>query len=334
MKVLIFILAGLLFNGRLFGKPNFPNICDVVNQPHFEQGFELKFKPTMCGDIIPRPCAQIEYYVPKYFIEVVNNAKETFFGDLPGVKTQLHQTRASLPFAAEDDHDSYSFQAHTISIPFSQWVLAELPCGGSAADTFCFSSMSEHYGSHWSSGSGDLFQPKFLAWSVSPKACLVAGAATSVIGERLVPTGSDAPMCSFPLGWLTRYPPSLQPVCTGWGIHFPRSGAVVSSDPTTASLVIASRIRSLGAEILHGISISNDEKWQMMLPQKSGFFREGENIGMLGLKSVGEMGRTTGNFRNYLYGIWQKQSCTKDIAWVVSTKVWIQGLKAACSSWR
>lgn len=250
------------------------------------------------------------------------------------MQSQLGSTRAQAPFATEDDQESYAFHAHTLRIPFSQWAFDELPCGGGAPDLFCFSTMSEHLGSNWSTGAADLFQPKFLAWSTTPKTCLLAGAATSLIGERLVPAGSDSSICSVPLEGLPRYPPSLQPVCTGWGIHFPRSGVVTSSDQNTASLVIASRIRSIGAEVLQGVSITSDEKWQMILPQQSACFREGENIGFLGIKGVGEIGRLTGNFRNYLYAVWQKKRCVRDIPWIVFIRTWLQGIKSACAAWR
>ena len=310
----------------------FPNICSVVNTPYFDQSMELTYHQSMCGHPVPRPCIHFSYYVPKYFIEVVGNPKETFFGALPGVKVQMQFLPPGLPFAAEDDFESYSYHAHTINIPFAQWAFNELPCGDALPDVFCFSAMSEHLGSHWRTGAADLWQPAFQAWALSPQTCLVKGAITSATGGSVGGVGASSPLCSFAIDWLARYPPSAQPVCTGWGIHFPRTGTVTSSDQTTASLVIASRIRSIGAEVFQSVFISPDEKWQMISPQASSCFREGQNIGILAMKGVNELGRLKGNFNNYLYAVWQRTSCTRDVPWLVTTKLWINGLKAVCKA--
>jgi len=314
--------------------PMLPTICDVVNAPMFREGLELHQTPTSCGWPVPRPCVHFSYYVPKYFIEVVSNAKETFFTKLPGVQLQLKLTKPTAPFGAEDDMESYSFHAHTINIPFAQWAFDELPCGQALPDVFCFSTMSEHLGANWSTGLADTWQPNHKLWALSPKACLLKGAAMSITGEHSASTGGDSSMCSFNMEWLPKYPPSTQPVCTGWGIHFPRTGTVTSSDQTTASLVVASRIRSIGAEVLRGVSISPDEKWQMIRPQTSGCFREGQNIAYLRVKGVNELGRLSGNFKNYLYAIWQRTSCTRDVPWVATTQIWLQALQATCKAWR
>lgn len=311
----------------------FPNICTVVDSPYFLQNLEMTYHIIPCGGPIPRPCVEFSYYVPKYFIEVVSNAKETFFGALPGVRAQLTLTPPSLPFGAEDDSESYSFHAHTLNIPFGQ-VFDGLACGNALPDMFCFSAMSEHLGSNWKTGAADLWQPEFLAWSIAPKACLIKGAAMSAFGNTSMGGGGDSSMCSFNMSWLPKFPPSNQPICTGWGIHFPRTGTVTSSDQLTASLVVASRIRSIGAEVLKGISISPDEKWQMILPQASASFREGQNIALLQIRGVNELGRFRGTFKNYLYAIWQRTGCVRELPWLASTKVWLSTLQSVCKGWK
>lgn len=333
LKKLVILFWGL-FGPVVEAAPGFPTICDVVNTPTFLQSLEMIQSPAICPGPIPRPCVQFSYYVPKYFVEVVSEAKETFFGKLPGVRTQLLTVLPSLPFAAEDDSEGYSFHAHTLNIPFGEAGFGPLPCGGTPPDTMCFSTMSEHLGTNWRTGVPDLWQPKFQAWALSPKGCLLAGAVSSATGGGFNAVEGDKPICSFNLEWWKKYPPSTQPICTGWGIHFPRTGTVTSSDQTTASLVIASRIRSIGAETLKGISISPDEKWQMISPQASSCFREGQNIAILQVKGVGELGRLTGKFKNYLYAIWQRTSCVKDAPWVASTQAWLSTLQSTCKAWR
>ncbi len=322
-------LWGSLLSSRVFASAAFPTICDVVNTPTFQFEVNLQSTPATC-EFPARPCSQISYYVPHYFVEVVNNPRESFFSKIPGVALQLTLNTAIAPFAAEDDNESYSFHAHVIHIPFSQEALAPMPCGGGAPDLFCLSVMSEHLGTHWSTGAPDMWQPKLLAWSLSPKACLVKGALTSITGDWTAKQASVPQLCSVSLEWLPKYPPSLQAICTGWGIHFPRSGTVTSSDQTTASLIVASRIKSLGAEVFQSLAIEQDEKWQMIYPQTSSSFREGQNIAYLRVKGVNELGRIGGKFRNYLYVIWQKRTCIRDLPFVAEAHAWLATLQSAC----
>ena len=311
---------------------SFPNVCDLIKSGRFHEALDFNYHYTTCGSPIPRPCARFNYYVPKYFIEVVGNPKETYFRALPGVNAQLGNTIGGAPVGTDDDLGAYSAHAHVIRIPFASWAFQGMPCSGEIPDLFCFSVMSEHLGSNWKTGAADLWQPKFLAWSSQPKACLLMGAATSVSGAWTGGAGRDSGNCSLAMGWLARYPPSAQQVCTGWGIHFPRSGTVTSSDSTTGSLVIASRIKSLGAEVFSSITASPDERWQMVYPQMSSPFREGQNVAFLRAKNVSEGGRLFRFSRNFLYAIWQKTTCKRDLPAIWTSKAWISGLKAACGA--
>ena len=309
----------------------FPSVCSVVKTPSFKSCLGLSVTPSMCGWPIPRPCAHFSYNVPQYYIEVTGS-KETFFKGLPGVEVQLGTTTEPIPFTSENDEGAYSYHAHTINVPFAAWGFNQLPCGGAQWDRFCFSSMSEHLGSLWKTGEADLLQPAYLAWSLSPKACLIKGALSSVTGESRPSGYPNVGMCSFDRSWMKRFPPSGAPVCSGWGINFPRYGTVTSSDQTTASLVIASRMRSLGSEVFQSVPANGGEKWQMIYPQSSSCFQEGQNVGLLRMKRVSDMGRLwSGKFKNYLYVVWKRVSCTRDIPWIPATHAWLAALQGACS---
>ena len=312
----------------------FPSVCSVVNTPSFKSCLNLRTSFSVCG-FPPRPCARFSYNVPQYFIEVTGS-KETFFKKLPLAQLQLQLTKEVLPIATEEDEGTFSYHAHTTNVPFAAWGFNELPCQGALWDRACFSSMSEHLGRLWKTGEGDLWQPSFLAWSVSPKACLIKGAVSGVGGNmNFNPPGfgfsSNVGLCSFDRSWMKRFPTSKSPVCTGWGIHFPRYSTVNTSDQTTASLVVASRIKSLGSEVFLSVPKNRGEKWQMIYPQSSSCFKEGQNIGQLRLKRVSEIGRlTSGKMKNYLYVIWKPVRCTKDIPWVPATHAWLSALELAC----
>ena len=322
-KLLLPLLAPILIGA------SFPNICDLVNSHSFTENLDFSWEPEVCGEP-PRPCARFSYYVPKYFIEVVSHPTQTFFRSLPGVALQLTYTPMGPPFGAEDDEGAYAFHGHTIMVPFTQLAFGGLPCGGGLPDLFCFSMMSERLGMNWRTGKADIKQPAFLAWSLAPKACLVKGAALSVSGSHGMGTGGWSQMCSFNISALPFYPPSPQPICTGWGIHFPRTGVVTSSDQTTASLVIASRVKSLGSEVFNSIYIAGDEKWEMVYPQSSSSFREGQNIAFLLARGVSEWGRLTGKPVNYLYAVWHRTSCRGELFEVPWSQAWLQVLKSSC----
>lgn len=310
----------------------YPTVCSVVNTPSFQAGLAMTISPTVCG-YPPRPCAHFSYYVPQTYIEVVG-AKESFFMGFGSSASQLAKAFSTGPYAAESDHGAFSYQAHTINVPYAAWAFNELPCGGAMWDRYCFSAMSEHLGANWRTGAADSSQPAFLAWSTAPKACLIKGAATGISGESRPTAYPNIGMCSIDRSWMKTYPPSGSSICTAWGIHFPRTGTVTSSDQTTASLVIASRIKSLGAEVFMSVPSVIGEKWQMIYPQNSSIFYEGQNIGLLRLKQVSEIGRFQARPKNYLYVTWKRVSCTKDVYWVPFTQAWVSGLQSVCAGYR
>lgn len=268
----------------------FPNVCTVVKSLDFRSCLGFSVGGCMCG-FPPRPCASFSYYVPQTFIEVFPERNESYFGDLPGAAVQLKGSLgAIIPYGAEADDDTQSFQSHVLGVPFSSLAFSSLPCGGGAPETSCFGGMSEDVEPSWSTGSADLLQPNYLAWSLSPKACLLKGALQSGSGGGEVSFGGGY-SCSVPLGKLTRFPPSTHSACNGWGTFYPRSGTVAGLAQTTGALMVASRMKSLGTDVFHSTPASLDEIWQMISPQSSSCFREGQNVATLdGAKNVRELG--------------------------------------------
>lgn len=327
LLLVIITLAGLMPSVS-FG---FANICSIVKTPDFNGCLNLQVSPSMCG-FPPRPCVHFSYNVPQHFTEVVDT-KESFFTGLPGVELQLNANKDLLPIGSEEDEGSFSFHGHTINVPFAAWAFNQMPCQGAQWDRFCFSSMSEHLGDLWKTGEGDRWQPRHLAWSLSLKACLIKGAVSGASGSPSSVGGANVGSCSIDRSWMRRFPPSSAPVCTAWGVHFPRYGTVNTSDQTTASLVIASRMNSLGSEVFQSVSNHPGQKWQMIYPQSSSCFKEGQNIGLLRLKRVSEYGRlTSGKRKNYLYTTWKRVSCTRDIPWIGWTYAWLSALQGACQT--
>ena len=312
---------------------SYPNACTIIKSPHFLSNLDFSVKGTTCGSWVPRPCARISYRVPETYIEIVGNPGETFFKSLPIVQTQLKslESKNLLPYGTEAYGGSYFYQAHTIDVPFTYIPYSLLPCGGTTFGGMCLTAQSEHLGDLWKTGKADLWQPTYLAWMASPKACLIKGAAMSVIGSGSPFSRNGSRVCSFSRTWMKKYPPSTYPICTGWGIHFPRTGSVQTVDQTTASLVIASRIKSLGSEVFLSVPNRANEVWSMVYPTSSRTFREGHNIAMTRANLVNDLGRITKGIRkNYLYTTWRKVSCKVDWPWVPFYKGMIGVMQSTC----
>lgn len=287
----------------------FPSICEIVKQPQFQECLSWTVTPVMCG-VPPHPCASISYFVPQSFLETTTGTGLSHFSDFPGAASQLASI-PKMPFGAVDDEDAQAFQARSIAVPYASVVLAGLPCGGTRSPKFCFDAMSEHFGKHWNTGSGDLTQPAFLAWKLSPKACLLKGA----IGATSTSFASDSMMCSVPLT-SPIFPPSQMPVCTPWGVMFPRYGTITGGSEIIGALAVAARIKSLAVEVLHSMPSSPDEKWQLISPNASMCFREFEHVPSLeALKLVNNRDRTMGRDLNgNLVATWKRVSCVKELA--------------------
>ena len=205
-------LALLFFS---FPTGAFPNICSIVNAKEFNSCLNFRYSWTMCGSFPPRPCIKFNYNVPQTFIEVSPKAGHSHFHKLPGVAVQLLQAKSLPSFGAENDEDTQSYHARVISVPLAQIPFSMLPCGGVRVPKLCFDGMSEHIRKHWSTGMSDRFQPRFLAWSLSPKACLIKGAVTSMRGGSNTFYAPDSPMCSVKLPPLPSFPP-LQSFSLQW----------------------------------------------------------------------------------------------------------------------
>jgi hypothetical protein len=285
----------------------------------------------MCG-FPPRPCANFSYYIPQTFVEVMPNAKESFFGDMPGASAQLGSASGLPLYGAEADDDTQSFHAHVASIPFTEIPFDTMPCDGAPVDRLCFEGMSEYLGSNWTTGSADSLQPNFLAWSLSPKACLLKGAATSIAGDDPNIGQPATPACAYPMSWMPKYPPSTHSACTGWGTFYPRSGVYNGPSQTTGALMVAARMKSLSNEVFHTTPGSPDEFWQMIYPQSSSCFREGQNVAILDtVKNVRELGRlSSGRMKGFLFAVWSKVSCCRDLAEVPTAIAAIAAMNVVC----
>ncbi|MBS1983556.1 MAG: type IV secretion system DNA-binding domain-containing protein [Bdellovibrionales bacterium] len=311
----------------------FPSVCSVVKSAEFTSCLGLKVGACMCGWPTPRPCAKFSYYVPQTFVEVMPDSGSTHFGALPGAAAQMASVSGGLiPYGTEGDIDTQSFHSHTVAVPFASIPFALLPCGGTRIERSCFDGMSEHVGSSWSSGSGDLLQPQFLAWAASPKACLLKGALMSSTGGELS-YSPETPACSVPLGVLPKFPPSQHSACNGWGIFYPRTGVYNGGSQTAGALMVASRMKSLSSELFRSTPASTDELWQMVSPQSSSCFKEGQNVGLLEtVKGVREERRLLGGkLRGYLFTVWSKVSCCRDLAEVPKVMAALGVLIGACA---
>ena len=321
-KTFSILILAVLFSQEING---FPNICDVVNTKSFESCLDYNVENDVCPwGPFSRPCARVSYYVPTTFVEVFPNEGQTFFEDLPGAKLQLSTLDKSIfPFGVEDNDHTYSFHAHTLAVPFD-FAFQGMMCGGTRIEKFCFDAMSEHVRHHWRSGDGDRSQPLYLAWQLNPKACLIKGALTSVTGAPELTYGSDT-LCSLPFEWYKTFPPSAHSVCNGWGIMFPRMGTYHGTSQVTAALMIAARMKSLSSEVFQATPSALFEKWQMIYPNKTSCFREGQNMSLLEIPlNVNEIGRLKKLKKGFLFVIWQKTTCKRD--WPA---VWVsKGIKS------
>lgn len=307
----------------------FPNVCTVAGTDEFNSCLGYSVGACLCPGIPPHPCAEISYYVPETFIEVVEDRKQSYFDDLPGTAIQLAAV-SKLPYGAVHDADTQAFQARTISVPLATIPFSMFACGNSKTERTCFDAMSEHLGSHWDTGSGDSLQPQFLAWSLSPKLCLLKGAAQSLIGEMGSASGSGTPTCSTPV-LMPKFPPSPHQACTGWGTFYPRYGTYTGPSPNGGALMIASRMKSLATEVFQSTPGNSDELWQMIYPQTTSCFREGQNIGLLeNIRNLRELGRVKGKMKGYLFTVWGKVSCCREFDEAPATLVEIEAMVAAC----
>ena len=308
----------------------FPNVCSVVNTKEFNSCLNFRYSLSVCG-FPPRPCVRFSYNVPQTFIEVSPRAGHSYFSTLPGVAIQLSTVKALPPFGMENDDDTQSYHARIISVPFSKILFDMLPCGGTRLSKLCFDGMSEHIGKHWSTGISDRFQPNFLAWSLSPKACLIKGAVTSAMGGTDAFYAPDSPMCSVKLPPIPIFPPSGHSACNGWGVFYPRMGSYNGPASLTGALMIASRMKSISSEVFRATPSSFGEQWQMISPGSSSCFREGQSMALLDtIKNVREIGRLSGRLTGHLFVIWKPVSCTRDVPYIVTSKAAIAAMRPIC----
>ncbi len=313
----------------------FPSICSVVKTNEFRSCVNYSVSACICGFPIPRPCAKLTYSVPQTFIEVWPNPRDSFFALWPGAQIQLaaHAVGAVIPFGADDENSSYAFHARAIPVPLAFPLLAPLPCGGTRIDKPCFDLNSQDLGANWNTGAADRLQPGYLIGGIAPQVCLAGGAAAGLAGiEPIAPLGIDSGACSFPLGWMPLYPPSTQQPCNGWGSVFPRTGIYEGASRGIAALMIASRLKSLGAEVSHTVPSGPGETWQMLYPQSSSCFKEGKNPGLLEMtQGLREESRWAGKHNGYLFVVWKKVDCCQDIPLAITSFAHLLALPLICA---
>lgn len=310
----------------------FPSVCSVVKTPAFESCFEHTKSSCTCG-WPPRPCTHHTYYVPTTFIEVTSRPKQSFFSGMPIASTQLNSVKEMWFSSGSVEMDNRFYHARVIQTPFASLAYSGMPCGGTEPDKFCFAAMSEHISSQWKTGSGDLNDPQFKAWSLSPKACLIKGA-LSAAGPGQVANGSpvSGASCSFAMPSLSVFPPVTADICGGWGVLLPRTGFVESNSSVGGALLAAERIRSIANDVFHSISVNSDEKWQMIFPKSSSCFREGQSVGKLEtVDGVNEIGRITQlNQDSWLFAVWKRVSCCKDVNSIPQAEFAKNAMKTMC----
>lgn len=312
---------------------DWPSVCSVVNTPQFEKIFDFKTSLCTCG-FPPMPCIYTSYNVPFLFTEVRESG--SFFSSYPGSGWQLTlSSQNRLRFGGIGEEGGYFYQARNHIIPLTSYTFNRLPCGGASEDKFCFDAMSEHLGENWYTPQADLLQPKFHAWAtVGPKLCVLKGAASSVGGSP-PPFSPGAPMCSTPRNFIPKYPPSKEPVCTGWGQLIPRCGFVEAESTVNASLLAGAKFKSLATEIFKTTPSYPDELWQMIYPNSSGAFRRGQNLGYVSLKFANERGRMNPTkSKGFLYAHWHRVSCCRSLDSVPNLVGIMLFMKSVCAGMR
>lgn len=315
-----------------FKAQSFPSICSAVKAPAFEMCMEHVKSSCTCG-FPPHPCTSHTYYVPTSYIEVTSRPKHSFFNDLPGASSQLKALKDDWFSSGSVEMDNRFYQARVLPVPFANTVYSGMPCATNSVDRPCFEAMSEHISTQWKTGSGDANDPQFKLWAVSPKACLIKGAAMAAsTGNVSNGTPAGGGSCGFEMPATTTFPPVTGDICGGWGTLLPRTGFVESNSSVGGALLAAERIRSIASEVYHSTAIDPDEKWQMIFPQSSSCFHEGQAVGKLEtLNGVNEIGRLTKlDHDSWLFVVWKRVSCCSESTNIPQAEFAKKAMKAMC----
>ena len=142
-------------------------------------------------------------------------------------------------------------------------------------------------------------------------------------------------MCSTPRDFIPKYPPSQEPVCTGWGQLIPRCGFVESESTVNASLLAGAKFKSLATEVFKTTPSYPDELWQMIYPNSSGAFRRGQNLGYVSLKFANERGRMNPTkSKGFLYAHWHRVSCCRSLDSALNLVGIMLFMKSVCAGMR
>ncbi|MGE3682698.1 MAG: hypothetical protein AB7G93_13315 [Bdellovibrionales bacterium] len=310
----------------------FPSVCSVVKSAAFNLCMEHTRAGCTCG-FPPHPCTLHSYYVPQTYIEVTTLPRVSFFKDLPGAAMQLANNKESLTASGSVEMDGHFYHARVVQVPFVDLAYAGMPCQQNYSDKMCFEAMSEHIGPQWKSGSGDANQPLLKIWAANVSACFIKGAASAATTGRIHKgVAVSSPVCSFPMDGLKVFPPVTSEICGGWGVLLPRTGFVESNSTIGAALLVAQRIRSIANEVYQSSAIHPDEKWQMIHPQTSTCFREGQTLGLLeNYNGVNERGRFLSlDHNSFLFVVWKRVSCCNEMTSIGSAEFAKGAMKSIC----
>lgn len=98
--------------------------------------------------------------------------------------------------------------------------------------------------------------------------------------------------------------------------------------------MIAARMKSLGTEVFHTVPSTIDEEWQMIRPQSSSCFKEGQNVAALEtvFNAREEKRLSTGKMSGYLFTVWNKVSCCRDLAEIPTAIAAIEAMNLTCQA--
>jgi hypothetical protein len=330
IKSLGLLLLGLGFFYAPLKAEAYPNLCSIIKGKKFDSCYKYKQSECSCG-FPPRPCAKHAYRIPRYFIEVTSNPDKSFFHGLP-----ISISEKSFRQGHNEGSDSsYFFHVRVASIPFSYLFLNTLTCAQADFSLPCVISSSVSLKGEWTTGLKDSSQPAYLAWKSSPGLCEKKGAVTSS-GLINVNYPAFSYRCNSKPVFKSKNPPGLRPQCTQWGNLYPRVGYVNTNNPINASLLSALRFQTLSNEVYLSVPSSRSDVWQMLYPSQSSCFKVGKNLFRAEMQNGVKENIKKRLFElkrhgQYLFVVWKKVSCCKDINTIATHKIVENALKLACS---
>jgi hypothetical protein len=283
-------------------------------------------------------------------------AGEAYWRSTLGVPTTRGLSRGMNSASSRESF----WHARILTVPYGAAATTFSPLSASIGRGLpgCFSGLSEFLPAQWNTNLADA--PYAAAWApVGVPLCLLPAGATAMAGldaarnaaSRIGASGSAGAggvggdfACANPvsakealaknanpgsdaLAPLTLGPAEIaRKLCMGsWGNLLPRTGWIVSEDPTMAALMAAYRFQSAAADLhLNGeVRMRADDKWQVVWPPvvPQTCFRPGEPFGLTTFpkleapdaKATEEL--KTGSIKKgqfYLVAVWRRRSTCEE----------------------